>query len=169
MSAPAQAETLRQEYERLCDAQAAVESIARRGGEIAPEIRQQYTATAARLREILAVPPDGYTLPRAAADLVAHAAAHGWQTLVQWTPPGWDGEPYVRVQVGRRLTAEEAADHPAGVYLYELTWHSRDCPPGRLRRFGSGLARTPDRPAAHGAPSVRAIRAVIAAHPAPTL
>jgi hypothetical protein len=125
-------------------------------------------AVLAELLEIVATPPPGYGLPALAAGLVAHAEAHGWQTLVQWTRPDYDGEPFVTVQVGRALTAEEREHHHGDRWTYRLTWHSRGCPPGRVRLFGQGSAITPDEPSGRSpAPSVKAVRAVIEAHPAP--
>lgn len=121
------------------------------------------------LTRILAVPPVGYTLPKAAADLIPYARAHGWEGRAQWTPPG--AVPvWVTVHIGRIRTATEQAALHLGTgdrWYYRLTWHSRDCPPGRVRRFGQGLAETPDRPATHDAPSLRRIRETITAHPGP--
>jgi hypothetical protein len=123
-----------------------------------------YQATCAQLAEIDATPPAGYTLPAAAARLVEHARAHQWQARVQWPRPDSTDDPSVKVMVGRLMTPAERDEYGLGDrWQYFLTWSSRDCPPGRLRLFGSGIARTPDQPADHGAPSVRAITAVIAA------
>lgn len=130
-----------------------------------PEVRERMRAVARRMCEITAVPPDGYTLPKAAADLVAHAEAHGWRALVQWTAPGYPGEPYVGVQVGRRATGADGYVGPGTSWKYSLTWHSRGCAPGKVRLFGRVLAETPDRPATHDGPSVKGIRDVIAEHP----
>lgn len=160
-------ETLEQEYDRLLDERAAIQSAARKVGATSDKAREQMAAAMGRLREILAIPPDGYTLPRPAANLVSHAQAHGWLTLIQWTPPGWDREPFVTVHVGRKVMAGELDDARGDRWSYKLTWHSRDCQSGKLRLFGSGLASTPDRPASHDAPSVKAITAVIAQHPGP--
>ncbi|GGX46504.1 hypothetical protein [Streptomyces noursei] len=98
-------------------------------------------------------PPEGYTMPAAAEQLIEHAKAHGWRTKVVWTPPDYDGEPSLKVLM----------EH--GGWRYELTWHSRGCQPGRVRLF-SRLAWTPGRQVAHDAPSVKKIRAVIEANPA---
>lgn len=158
-------ETREQEYDRLTTELADIRTAARRGTAKA-DIRRRHTAIQARLRQILATPPNGYTLPTTAAKLVEHAEAHGWRTSVQWTPPGYNNAPFVVVQVGRRLTEAEAAEYRSDKWVFSLTWHSRDCAPGKLRLFGSGLAYTPDHPAAHDAPSIKAVRAVITAHPA---
>lgn len=133
-------------------------------------------AARTELLELRGQPPAGYALPTIAQALIDHAHAHGWITQVEWTSNviGWDRDPYVNVQVGRQVTnADRAAAEAAREYLgdgphwmYDLCWHSGDCAPGRLRLFSS-LAQTPDNPAAHGGPSVRGIRAVITAHPAP--
>ncbi|MFI8942688.1 hypothetical protein [Streptomyces syringium] len=111
--------------------------------------------------------PDGYSLPEAATALIAHARAYGWLAKAYWTPGDATSSPFVSVEVGRRLTEAEREQHRGPHWLYRLTWHSRGCPPGRLRRFGSGLAATPDSPAPHPAPSVQRIREIITAHPAP--
>jgi hypothetical protein len=118
------------------------------------------------LRALAAIPPDGYELPRIAADLMAHAVAHGWLAAAAWTAPDYAGEPFVRVKVGRMLTELERDQHRGDRWHYSLTWHSRGCTPGKVRLFGSGLATTPDSPAHHDAPSIKGIRAVIEANPA---
>lgn len=134
-----------------------------------PAHYQAMADLADQIAAILAVPPAGYTLPPAAQRLIDHAHAHGWQGITQWYPPpgqGEDEEPLVRVCVGRYCTEAEQAEHHRGAkWQYVLTWHSRDCPPGRLRLFGQGLAETPDHPAVHGAPSIAAITNIITAHP----
>lgn len=118
-------------------------------------------------RETPTESPDGYSLPKAAADLITHAHAYGWIAEAYWTPADSAGDPFVQVQVGRLLTEAERKKYRGPYWLYALTWHSRDCPPGRLRRFGTGTASTPDSPATHSAPSVKRIREIIAANPAP--
>ncbi|MGA5130827.1 hypothetical protein ACPCTO_13560 [Streptomyces olivoreticuli] len=115
--------------------------------------------------------PDGYALPKAAADLVAHATAHGWLSRVGWAAD-ISNAPLVHVAVGRRMTPDEQEQaEDRGEYgdrwCYELTWHSRDCAPGRLRLFGRPLAHTPEQPRWHDGPSVKGIRQVIADNPAP--
>lgn len=132
------------------------------------ESRARLAEVTDRIKQIVAVPPAGYSMPKAAADLLAHAEANGWETLHQWTQPSYTGEPYLSVQLRRNLTAVERADTRGDCWKYKLTWHSRGCTPGRVRLFGSGLAATPDSPAWHDAPSVKGIRAVITAHPAST-
>lgn len=129
------------------------------------EQRERMRAVAKELTELLSIPPAGYSLPKAAEDLMSYAQAHGWSTEALWTALGYDGEPSVRVRVGRQLTGEERDEHRGDRWVYELTWHSRDCAPGKVRRFGQGTAVTPDDPATRGCPSLKAIREVIAAHP----
>lgn len=158
-------ETLEQEYERLMTERGKIQSAARVGGGLTPELREALRPLRTRLAEIVAIPPAGYVTPKAVVDLVDFARAHGWLAQVQWTPPGSDSEPSLLVQVGRLLGAEEAAEHRSDTYLYQLTWHSRGCPPGKVRRFGSGLVKTPDQPQWCDAPSVKAIRAVIEQNP----
>lgn len=162
-------ETLEQEYDRLMATHGAIRSAARAVGGMNPELRQQLRPIRARLAEIDATPPVGYQTPKAVTDLVDHAKSHGWLAQVQWTPPGQQSEPSLRVQVGRKLTATEAAECRSDTYLYQLTWNSRDCPAGKVKRFGTGLAQTPDQPQWHTAPSMKVIRAVIEQHPAPNL
>lgn len=140
-------ETLEQEYNRLAS--------------------ERTSEAVRRVREIVAIPPQGYQLPKSAADLIAHAEAHGWMSLVQWTPPGYEGEPFVTVQVGRRLVEGEMPDARGSKWIYKLTWHSRDCAAGKVRLFGCGHSVTPDHPAGTDAPSVKSIRATIEQHPAP--
>lgn len=160
-------ETLAAEYNRLTGEDAELSAAVRKVGAATPEQAERQREIRTRLRELHATPPDGYALPKLAADLVEHAEAHGWTTRAQWTALGYVGEPYVTVQVGR-LVAE--ADGYLGLgdrWTYSLTWHSRDCAPGKVRLFGSGIAVTPANPGSHSAPSVKAIRAVIEQHPAP--
>lgn len=159
-------ETLAQEYNRLIDERADHQAAARKAGAMSPDGSEALRSIGRRLMEILAIPPQGYTLPKAIEDLVAHAEAHGWISMIQWTYPGYEGEPYVGVQVARKAAdAESRGD----VWHYKLTWHSRDCAPGKLKRFGGALAATPDSPQWSDAPSMKAIRAVIEQHPAPAV
>lgn len=160
-------ETLEQEYDRLLGERGELGARLRKSEGGPTEDREQLRRVARRIREIVAIPPAGYELPKLAVDLVAHAEAHGWLSLVEWTPPDYEGEPYVSVQVGRQLAEGELPDEPGRKWIYQLTWHSRDCAPGKVRRFRAGLARTPDRPMPHDGPSVKAIRAVIEQHPKP--
>ncbi|QDN60112.1 MULTISPECIES: hypothetical protein [unclassified Streptomyces] len=160
-------ETLAQEYTRLTDERGELAAALRKAGDASPESRARLASVDRRLRDLVAAPPPGYILPKAAADLVAHAQAHGWLTLVQWTPPGYGGEPFVSVQVGRLLHAGEQSGARGDRWTYNVTWHSRDCAPGRVRLFGRHLATTPEQPWLHDGPSVKAICAVIAQHPAP--
>lgn len=129
------------------------------------EQRAELRDATARLIELHSVPPEGYSTPKAVADLMAFAESHGWRTSAQWTALGYAGEPYLTVKVGRLVPTEDREEYRGDRWVYSLTWHSRDCAPGKTRRFGQGTAQTPDRPATHGAPSVKAIREVIAANP----
>lgn len=163
---PCTPETPAAEYRRLY---ADHMTLRRLGGARTARQTARLALLDARLRAITATPPDGYALPAAAVQLIAHARAHGWQAEAYWAPPDDDGEgdPFVRVQVGRVMAPGELADARGNTWRYEAVWHSRGCPPGRLRLFGRMLARTPQHPATHDAPSVRAVREAIAAHPAP--
>ncbi|MFD9442100.1 hypothetical protein [Streptomyces sp. NPDC060001] len=128
--------------------------------------REELRVANARLVELCSVPPEGYSTPKAAADLMAFAESHGWRTSAVWTALGYEGEPFLTVQVGHLVGDESREQYRGDRWVYSLTWHSRDCAPGKTRRFGQGTAQTPDKPATHGAPSVKAIRDVIAANPA---
>jgi hypothetical protein len=156
-------ETDVQRYDRLSDEMYTLRRI--HPDERTQEQRDRLHVVAKELTDLLSIPPAGYSVPKAAADLMEHAKAHGWAALAQWTALGYDGEPFLRVRVGRRVTSEERKDYRGDCWVYELTWHSRDCAPGKVRRFGQGTAVTPDNPAMGSAPSVKAIREVIAAHP----
>lgn len=112
-------------------------------------------------RKLASYPPDGYEVPKAVADLAADAEDHGWQSLLQWSDN--DGTVSLHVQIGRK--ADEGSRGPH--WLYKLTYFSRDCGPGKIKRRGTGLAQTPDNPQWHGAPSVRQIREAIYENPAP--
>jgi hypothetical protein len=159
-------ETLAAEHRRLTFEQYELRE-ALRDGTADPGARERLRAVTFRLREIAATPPEGYALPKLAADLVAHADAHGWLSLVQWTPPGYGDDPFVTVQVGRLVVESDGDLGPGDRWKYSLTWHSRGCETGKARLFGRILAETPDRPSVHDGPSVKAIRAVIEQHPAP--
>lgn len=120
--------------------------------------------------------PTGYSVPRLAADLMAHATSQGWVSKALWTHGPGVSEPFLRVQVGRLLLASEAlpvdaVDPYATVrgdrWVYSVTWHSRGCAPGKLQLFRRALASTPWVPAMHDGPSVKGIREVIARHPGP--
>lgn len=160
-------ETPAQEYTRLTNERGELAAALRKAGDTSPESRAQLAAVDRRLHELVAAPPSGYALPKTAVYLVAHAQVHGWLTLVQWTPPDYTGEPFVSVQVGRLLRAGEQSDARGDRWTYNLTWHARGCAPGRVRLFGRRLAATPEQPWLHDGPSVKAICAVIAQHPAP--
>jgi hypothetical protein len=157
---------LAEEYGRLVREQGELSASTRKAGRLSDSAAQRMHDLNRRLREIIATPPVGYSLPAAADGLLAHAKANGWLTLVQWSPaPGEDGQQFVTIQVGRKA---DDPDSRGPVWHYTLTWHSRDCAPGRLRRFGRALAQTPGVPQPHDAPSLKAIREVIDSHPVST-
>lgn len=160
-------ETPAAEFQRLSyERYELIKQISTPGGGT-PQARERMRAVARRMAEITATPPEGYALPKAASDLVAYAEAHGWRALVQWTAPGYPGEPYVTVQVGRLVTEADGYVGTGDQWVYKRTWHSRGCAPGKVRLFGQGIASTPGHPAHHDAPSVKGIKAVISAYPAP--
>lgn len=102
-----------------------------------------------RLRTRLAAfTPEGYAVPKAAADLLAHAKAHGWKTVHGWTVRTEDegGGALLRIIVGH------------GLHQFKLTW---SCDPGGGgRRSGSGVARAPMR-AWHDAPPLKRVKEII--------
>lgn len=118
--------------------------------------------------------PEGYALPKLAADLMACAEANGWLTRAIWVAGPEIEEPFVSVDVGRKLAPGEDPEDPSDRYApvrgdkwaYRVTWHSRGCAPGKLRLFRQPLASTPWRPAHHDGPSVRRIQDMILAFPA---
>jgi hypothetical protein len=159
-------EKLQAEYDRLTSERSALGAAVRAAdGTATPEQTARHAAILVRLREIVAMPPDGYALPKAAALLTDWAASHGWQAMSQWGADSGDS-PFVTVQVGRKV-AEEDGRRGGPHWYYKLTWHNRDCEPGKLKKFGAGTAETPDNPRAHDAPSIHAIRAEIYEYPAP--
>ncbi|SRR6266568_3825358 len=107
--------------------------------------------------------------PKAAVELVEHAIAAGWKTALEW---GEDsaGEPFLSVQL--------AIAEP--YHYFRLCWHSRgqlarvdpaeeftrDVSAARLRLFSKLLTTRGAGAPAADAPSVTAIRQIIAAHPA---
>ncbi|MCX4912885.1 hypothetical protein [Streptomyces sp. NBC_00687] len=155
------------EWCRLVDEKHEIMAAARKAGDATPEQKQRHREIQRRLAEIVAIPPDGYALPKIVADLMEFARERGWKTLVQWTAPGYDDDPFVTVEVGRKLTEQEAKVYRSDTFHFRLTWHSRDCEPGKVKKFGSGTAQTPDHPQWRDGPSVRKIREIIHAHPAP--
>lgn len=97
--------------------------------------------------------PAGFALPKPLADLFALAGANGWQTAQAWGPR--DDGFVLNARVGR----------PAGDgrrWGYDLSYFVG---PRAARRTPFGLCVTPDRPAPHDTPSLKAIRAVVAANP----
>ncbi|TLQ39443.1 hypothetical protein [Streptomyces marianii] len=136
--------------------------------EVAQTERDQWKATARRTqtdlaqaeRRLAAITPGGWEIPKAVQELLAHAESHGWRSARAWTPRGAD-EMLLKIVIGRDT---HLCDPPARgtQWRFELTW---SCVPGSARRAGAGLARTPDRPQWHDAPSVRRIRALISEHP----
>lgn len=130
---------------------------------VADQERNQWKAAAEQLEaelakvkaELATHAPDGFTLPRAAADLLEHAAAYGWLTGRAWS------------------VAEDGIDGSVGVILgtpdrsreYKLRWAVLAGGAGSGSLVRSGLARLPRR-SWHDAPSLKKIREDIAAHPA---
>jgi len=127
---------------------------------ILPGARNQtlYRKTVDRLAEIDATPPDGYSLPAAARKLVDCATAHGWRHLIRWTHPGYEGTPFVKIQVGR-------LGDETGNWTMTYTWHARDCVPGKVRLFGHGLMPSPGHRVSYAAPSLTAVRKLIVDNP----
>lgn len=107
-------------------------------------------ATLARLRAgVTDTAPEGYTLPKPVADLFTLAETHGWTTQQAWMPK--DDGFVLSLRVSR-----------SGGWKYDLTYFLA---PGVARQTRFGLCRTPQRPAPHGTPSLKAITTVIRANP----
>lgn len=159
-----EAETTVQRYERLSGELHSLKRI--HPGERTEEQREEIRALNTQLTEILSVPPAGYSVPKTVSDLVTFAQERGWLTSTLWTEPGYSGEPFLNVEIGRLVPVDERENYRGDRWHYKFTWHSRDCAPGKVRRFGQGLATTPDSPATHAAPSLKALRAVIEANSA---
>jgi hypothetical protein len=86
--------------------------------------------------------------------LIAHAEAHGWTVQEQWTPPGYNGAPSLRVLIGRRVSRTES-------FLFRLEFRTD----GARADKAHWRARTPRNPKWHKAPLVGAIRIIIATNP----
>jgi hypothetical protein len=129
---------------------------------VASRDRDNWKATAQRLEaelakvkaELATHAPDGFTLPRAAADLLEHAAAYGWLTGRSWdiAEDGIDGS--VSVALG----------HPDRTREYRLRWAVQAGGRGAGSLSGSGLARLP-RQGWRDAPSLKKIKDDMKAHP----
>jgi hypothetical protein len=98
-------------------------------------------------------PPVGYALPKPVAELFALAEANGWTTAQAWGPR--DDGFVLNIRVGR------AADEGRR-WQYDLSYFVA---PGVARRTSFGLCVTPDRRGPHDTPSLKAVRAAIAANP----
>ncbi|MFG3429349.1 hypothetical protein [Streptomyces californicus] len=122
--------------------------------------RRTETELAQAQRRLAAITPDGWELPKAVQELLAHAERHGWHSARGWTARGAD-EMLLKVVIGRATLPSDGPSRGTQ-WRFELTW---SCVPGSARRVRAGLARTPDRPQWHDAPSVRKIRALISDHP----
>ncbi|MFK0047773.1 hypothetical protein ACIQU4_27555 [Streptomyces sp. NPDC090741] len=135
--------------------------------DVAGTERDQWKAIAQRVqselaraeRKLAAVTPDGWEVPKPVADLLAHAEAYGWRSVLAWTPRDAD-EMLLSVVVGRDVTPRDAPARGTQ-WRYKLTWN---CTPGSARRAGAGLASTPACPQWHDAPSLRKIREEMQAH-----
>jgi len=120
--------------------------------------------------------PEGYRTPKSAAELMEHAAANGWQARLCWFAGGEITEPFLKIEVGRRLTpGEDLPVNPADEYApvrgdfwrYLVTWHSRGARPGTLRLFRSPGCATPWNPSYHTGTSAKAVFDMIARFPDP--
>lgn len=125
--------------------------------------READTKLAAAERKLATYPPDGYAVPKVVADLLTHAEAHGWRYVLSWSSPEGDGA-RLAMEIGRDTVP---ADGPTRgtKWRYQLAWGLPE--PGLASRIRAGLAKTPDRPQWHDAPSLKKIREVIAANPMP--
>lgn len=98
--------------------------------------------------------PDGYTLPPAAADLVAHAKDHGWATRCLWSVPENEDD-------HRGVSVEVSVGTDTG-WLFKINWGCETNGTGCRTR--AGLARAPRRDW-YDAPSLKKIKETITANP----
>jgi hypothetical protein len=103
------------------------------------------------------VVPDGCSMPKAAAELLACAEEHGWVSLTTWFVR--DGAPTVTVQL-----AHKTADGRAWKFSH-LMWGAPSIG-ASMSLSGRGLQSTPEHQAWHDASSLKRIRELIAANPA---
>lgn len=96
--------------------------------------------------------PDGYELPRAAAEILSLAVSQGWGTVRRWTVAE-DGT-YARLDIG--ITRRG--------HVFKLAWSVPSGGNGRGSLIRSGLVRKPDRDW-HDAPSLKQIRVLLMADP----
>ncbi|MGW7001360.1 hypothetical protein ACWGCW_00685 [Streptomyces sp. NPDC054933] len=122
------------------------ESLDRAKAEIR-ELRRQ------AVPEDRSAPPAGWELPKPAVDLLECVERHGWVSATAWGERS-NGDPMVRIQLAH-----------GGWRFDHLTWVASGSGTS-MKRLGRGLQSTPEFPAWHDAPSVKAIRAVIEANPA---
>jgi hypothetical protein len=103
-------------------------------------------------------PPDGYDLPKAAADLLACADEHGWLSLTAWGERS-NGDPLVTIQLLHKAVGGRVwkVDH--------ISW-IRSGAGTSMKRFGTGRIQTPEYRAWHDAPSLKCLCELIAANPA---
>lgn len=121
-----------------------------RDAALTPAEQHARDATERRLRAgITDTAPAGYALPKPLAALFALAEANGWTAQQAWGPRD-DG-----------YTVNARVSRPGG-WQYDLSYFLA---PGTARRTSFGLCRTPDRPAPHDTPSLKAITTVIRANP----
>ena len=135
---------------------ATLDAALERDNVLTPAEKHARDTTERRLRAgITDTAPEGYALPKPVAGLFALAEANGWTTQQAWAPR--DDGFALNLRVGR------AADEGRR-WQYDLTYFVA---PGVARRTQFGLSVTPDRPAPHDTPSLKAIRAVVEANPVP--
>lgn len=102
-------------------------------------------------RKIAEFTPEGLVIPASAATILAVAAENGWSTAKMWVDRRENfGDHLFGIRVGRD-----------GGWSFLVKW---SVAPG-FGRTVSGLARTPDRPQVHTAPSLRVIHDTITANP----
>lgn len=109
-------------------------------------VREQDRELLALRAELATHTPEGFQLPPAAADLLAHATAHGWQTAKAW----------IKSEDPEAARLEVAVRH--GRYMFQLIWSCQLGGGGHMIR--RGLARAPMRDW-HDAPSLIKIKKII--------
>jgi len=116
----------------------------RREAEWRASVKRQDAELRVLRGKVAAMTPDGFTIPKGAADVIHHAASHGWNIGRAWRT----------VDDGARL--DIVVRH--GMYEFQLSWFCEREGGGRMVR--RGLARGPRRPW-HDAPSLTRIKEII--------
>lgn len=155
-------------------------------GTLDPFEKETLEKIKARMEQLYARVPKGFSLPRDARSLIRSAERNGWQAAVKWRQDRFRN-PYVNVSATRG-----PGDGARNGWEFQFTWHSHRLgalgrlaggisraihprhsePPMRwqtipthgLRQVGHGIARTSD-PRQRWTPTVRHAQQLIEQHP----